>query len=207
MIASGTVLSTVRPHRIFASSTTAFCLALKPSLRISIDEAAQIYGLPDLQSVVTDHFFRTSYSAERRVVDPTTDKIQTWFKVRVQQPSCHDRRSLEPPQSLMASPPSPRHPNGRYDFAIISQTDENNWPSAGLTGTLQQCVCHMFTIAHYFTGHAVVQIHLIFCLLCRSTFFAYVQRFNHTFPPLSCNTTDGAAGLHGLKWVIRHNGM
>ena len=112
MIASGTVLSTVRPHRIFASSTTAFCLALKPSLQISIDEAAQIYGLPDLQSAVTDHFFRTSYSAERRVVDPTTDKIQTWFKVQVQQPSCHDRRSLEPPQSLMASPPSPQHPNG-----------------------------------------------------------------------------------------------
>jgi len=104
-IASGTV-PTVCPHRIFASSTTAFRLALKLSLRISIDEAAQIYGLPDLQSAVTDHFFRTSYSAERWVVNLTTDKIQTWFKVRVQQPSCHDRRSLEPPQSLIASPPS-----------------------------------------------------------------------------------------------------
>ena len=80
-IASGTVLSAVHPHRIFASSMTTFHLALKLSLWISIDEATQIYGLPDLQSMVTDHFFHTSYSAERQVVDPTTDKIQTWFKV------------------------------------------------------------------------------------------------------------------------------
>ncbi|KIM55000.1 hypothetical protein SCLCIDRAFT_135629, partial [Scleroderma citrinum Foug A] len=92
-------------------------------------------------------------------------------------------------QSLMASPPSLQHPNGRYDFTIISQTDKSDWPSVGLT------------------GHAVVQIRLISCLLRSSTFFAYVQRFNHTFPPLSYNTTDGAAGLHGLKRVIRHNGM
>ncbi|KAF8546867.1 hypothetical protein OG21DRAFT_1527549 [Imleria badia] len=41
-LASSTVPNTALPHRIFASSTTAFRLALKPSLRASIDEAAEM---------------------------------------------------------------------------------------------------------------------------------------------------------------------
>ena len=57
------------------------------------------------------------------------------------------------------------------------------------------------------TGHTVVQLCLIFRLLCSDTFFAYVQRFNVTPPPPSSNTTNAAAGMHILKHVIRSNGI
>lgn len=52
-IISSSVPSSISPPRIFASSTTAFCLAVKPSLRISINKAAKTYGLPDLWLAVT----------------------------------------------------------------------------------------------------------------------------------------------------------
>ena len=47
-IASGAVPNTVLPPRIFSSSRTAFCLAVKPSQRVSIDEASELYALPVL---------------------------------------------------------------------------------------------------------------------------------------------------------------
>jgi len=47
-IANSVVLNTVLPPRFFSSSSTAFCLAVKPSLRVSIDEASELYGLPEL---------------------------------------------------------------------------------------------------------------------------------------------------------------
>jgi len=63
---------------------------------------------------------------------------------------------------------------------------------------------HLFTCL---TGHAIVQIRIIFRLLRSNDFLTYVQRFNHTLPAPSCSTTDGAAGLHILKRVVRNNGV
>ncbi|KAI5982093.1 hypothetical protein EDD15DRAFT_2403257 [Pisolithus albus] len=88
-LASGAVPNAVLPHRIFVTSTTAFRLAVKPSLHVTIDEAAETF-----------------------VLNPSAEKVQIWFKVRVQQPSYHDRSSLESPQSLLASPPSAYLPGG-----------------------------------------------------------------------------------------------
>ncbi|KAI6040096.1 hypothetical protein EDC04DRAFT_2602739 [Pisolithus marmoratus] len=47
-LASGAISNAVLPHRIFASSTAVFQLAIKPSLWVMIDEAAEAYGLSDL---------------------------------------------------------------------------------------------------------------------------------------------------------------
>lgn len=127
-LASSAAPTAVLPHRIFASSTTAFRLALKPSLRASIDEAAEMFGLPDLRAAIADYIDRRSEIINH------SERIQVWFKVRVQQPNYHDPRSFEPPQSLVASPPSARFPGGRYDGAIVSESDESDWPSNGLRG-------------------------------------------------------------------------
>ena len=197
-LASGVVPNTIHPHRFFASSTTALHLAIKPSLRVSIDEATDIYGLPDLQSVITNYFSRVGH-----LVEPA-EKMQVWFKVQVQLLNYHDPQSLEPPQSLRASPPLAQFPIGRYDFAIISQTDESDWPSNGLRGTLHGKLSYSY--AHHLSGHEVVQIHLIFHLLWSNTFLTYVQRFNTTSSPPSCNSTNGAAGMHILKCAIKRNG-
>jgi len=140
-IASSAVPNTSAPPNVFASSTTAFRLAGKPSLRASIDEASEVYGLPDLRLALTAYFSRLNCSME------AAQKMQIWFKVRVQQRKYHDRQSFEPPQSLLASPPSERLPRGRYDFAIVSQTDQSDWPSNGLTGMF----CSPF-LAYIFTA-------------------------------------------------------
>ena len=87
-ITSGTIPTSVRPPRIFASSTTAFRLALKPSLRVSIDETSETFGLPDLRLAITDYLYRLDRPAEANL---TTERMQIWSKVRVQQPSYHDR--------------------------------------------------------------------------------------------------------------------
>ena len=138
-LASGTVPNAILPHRIFASSTTAFRLALKPSLRVSIDEAADIFGLPDLRLAIGNYFNSPDCSvAGRGKTNSHSERIQIWFKVRVQQPTYHDPWSFEPPQSLIASPPSTHFPSGRYDCAIVSPSDESNWPSNGLRGVFLQ---------------------------------------------------------------------
>ena len=201
-LAGGVVPDTVRPHRIFASSTTALRLAVKPSLRVSTDEVADMYGLPDLRSAITDYFSRADRSVE--TANFPAEKMQLWFKVRVQLPNYHNPQSLESPQSLLASPPSARFPIGRYDFAIISQTDESDWPSKGLRGTL--CGHLSQSYVHHLSGHEVIQVRLIFRLLWSNTFLAYVQQFNVTSPPPSCHSTEGAAGMHILKRAIRRNG-
>jgi len=192
-VASGIIPNTLLPHRIFASPTTAFRLANKPSLWTTIDEASEAYGLANLRLAVTDYFRRVNQTMQATLA---TEGMQIWFKVRVQHPSYHNRQSLEPPQSLLASPPSPRLPNGQYDFAIISQTDQSDWPSNGLTGMFG-CVNFLMYVYHL-TGHNVVQVRLIFRLLRSDIFLAYVQRFNATI--------DNAAGMHVLKRAIQNNG-
>ena len=198
-VASGAIPDAVLPHRIFASPTTAFRLATKPSLRATIDEASETYGLADLRLAITDYFRRVDRTTQATLA---TDGMQIWFKVRVQQPRYHDRQSLEVPQSLLASPPSPRLPNGRYDFAIISEMDESDWPSNGLRGMFEGVNFPVYI--YHPTGHSVVQVRLIFRLLRSDVFLAYVQRLNATIP--SSNTFDSAAGMHVLKRAIRNNG-
>ena len=199
-VASGTIPNVLLPHRIFASSTTAFRLANKPSLRATIDEVSNIYGLDNLRPAIIDYFRHADRTMQATLV---TEGMQVWFKVRVQQPNYHNRQSLESPQSLLASPPSPRLPDGRYDFAIINQTDQSDWPSNGLRGMFVGANFQVYV--YYLTGHSVAQVRLIFRLLRSDIFLAYVQRLNATIPP-SSNTVDSAVGMHLLKRAIRNNG-
>ncbi|KAI6016894.1 hypothetical protein BKA83DRAFT_4059575 [Pisolithus microcarpus] len=186
-LASGAVPNAVLPHRIFASSMTAFRLAFKPSLHVTIDEAAETFGLSDLRPAITDYVHCNDHLMTE-VLNPSAEKVQIWFKVQVQQPSYHDRSSLESPQSLLASPPSVYLPGSQYDFAVISQVDESDWPSNGLR------------------GHAIAQLRLIFRLYHSNTFLAYIQCFNATFPSSSSYTTDTAVGMHVLKHTIQSDG-
>ena len=102
-VASGAIPNALLPHRIFVSSTTAFHLATKPSLQTTIDEASESFGLVDLQLAITNYFCHVDQTIQATLA---TKGIQIWFKVRVQQPSYHNQQALEPPQSLLASPPS-----------------------------------------------------------------------------------------------------
>ena len=57
------------------------------------------------------------------------------------------------------------------------------------------------TDTHHFTGHAVVQLRIIFRLLRSNAFLAYVQRFNIS-SPLMNNMTEPAVAMHILKCMV-----
>ncbi|KAI6096510.1 hypothetical protein F5141DRAFT_1067672 [Pisolithus sp. B1] len=65
--------SVQKPYHTFATSTTGFHLATKPSLQLTVDEAASMYQLPDLKSAMAAFFTSQEH------------KLQIWHKVCVQQ--------------------------------------------------------------------------------------------------------------------------
>ena len=164
---------------MFATSTTAFHLAMKPSLRLTLEEAAQKYGLLDLASVVTA-FLGQECSADL--------KLQVWQKVRIQQAMYHDKSILDSPQTLCSISPTSTNLFGQYNSVIISSQHESNWPRCGLR------------------GHSVAQIRIIFRVLLSSLFLAYVQHF-HIIPQGNPMNTSAVTGMHLLKHAMRVDGQ
>ncbi|KAH7917570.1 hypothetical protein BV22DRAFT_1026118 [Leucogyrophana mollusca] len=184
-----------QPSRTFATKTTAFHLAVKPSLRMTVDEAAEAFGLPDLRPAISDFLFQASnqlphnISGWRRALPgchlPFT-KIQIWCKIRVQLPAYHDRSSVEPPQTLRICPPSNELPQGLYDSVIMNTSPESHWPVNGLEGF-------------------VVQLRLVFRPLNSSHYLAYVQTFN-IVPHASGGKVNPGTNMHSLKRAVWSNG-
>ena len=175
--------SAPRPFRTFATSTTAFHLATKPSSRLTINEAAVVHGVPDLI-----HAISTFFSQQNDNLTLNGDRrLQVWHKLRIQQTSYHNKGTLEVPQTLRSIPPSTTNPYGLYDSVIVSPLPESDWPRSGLN------------------GHSVVQLRLIFRLLESNTFAAYVQPFD-IVPRSGPNNTCAMTGMHVLKraaWANR----
>lgn len=127
----------------FASCTTAIHLATKPHLRITIDEAATLFDLPDLRPAICEYLDRCANGGEHSVEgrrrdspnsSPPSERIQVWTKVRVQVRNYHHPDIVEPPQTVNAIPPSTKYPHGLYDSAVFSPGTESDWPSSGLEG-------------------------------------------------------------------------
>ena len=169
--------SAPRPYRTFATSTTGFHLAIKPSLRVSVHEAATLYQLPGFKDAIAVFF--TSHGLQLPI-----DRLQVWHKIRVQQLAYHDRKTPLAPQTLCAVPPSNTNRYGQHDAVIISPQLQSDWPKSGLK------------------GHSVAQLRIIFRLIHSDLFLAYVQHFTvatHSNP-------NPASGLHKLQRATRRNG-
>ena len=172
--------SAPKPYWTFATSTTGFHLATKPSLRLSVDEAAIAYQLPDLKDTIItfangDVCFQGQHGIEN---------LQIWHKVRLQQLSYHDKVPL-PPQTLLAIPSSTTNPYGRYDSVIISLHSQSDWPKSGLT------------------DHSVSQLQMIFHLPCLDVFLAYIQHFHISNP----TSVSPVTGMYMLRRAVRVNGQ
>ena len=133
------------PHskRTFASRSTAIHLATKPHLRMTVDEAAALFDLPDLCLAIGNYLDRCANGVDhnisgRRRASPNcsvpSDRIQIWTKVRVQVRNYHNPSLVEPAQTMLVTPPSQEHPRGRYDSAVCSSSAKSDWPSQGLQG-------------------------------------------------------------------------
>jgi hypothetical protein len=172
----GSTPTAPRPFRMFATSTTAFHVAIKPLSQLTLAEAAVKYRLPDLISAVSTFLAQQNGSA----APPDNIKLQIWHSVHIQQMLYHSR-DLEPPQTLRATPPSVTNPHGQYDLVIVSTQPKSDWPKSGLV------------------GHVVVQLQIIFRLLHCDFFTAYAQCFN-------AGSASKVTGMHLLKRAVRANG-
>ena len=177
----GTHPSAPKPLCTFATSTTAFHLATKPSLRLTLAEAVAKYKLPNLVPAISAFISQQTGSTP-----PDNVKLQIWHTLRIQQKLYHNK-DLQAPQTLCAIPPLTTNPYGLYDSTIVSLEPESDWPNRGLQ------------------GHSVIQLRIIFRPLQCNFFAAYVQRFN-----VASRSNPGGVspvtGMHHLRWVVRANG-
>ncbi|KAG1904224.1 uncharacterized protein F5891DRAFT_1126636 [Suillus fuscotomentosus] len=118
------------------------------------------------------------------------DKLQIWFKLRLQDMEFHDTTNVRPAQTLNCIPPSDIWTFGWYDTVIVNNEDGHSWPADGLR------------------GHVIAQIRLIFRPIrkmdtqgaWKDRFLTYVQHFNNSAE------REPAMHLHLLKRVKRSNG-
>ena len=203
---NGNFPNSPKPFRTFASSTAAVNVVVKPSLRMSFNNASDLFQIPNLHPAICEYFYRSARGEAHKIsghrhanarCDVPVNGLQIRSKIQVQQRTFHDLNAVEPPQTLVISPPSQHDASGTYDFAIVSPTADSDWPLNGLNG-MSSYYCLLDLLISMILGHFVVQLHLVFCILGTDTFLAYVQCLNATAP-------DAASGLHGLKHMVRTN--
>jgi len=136
----GSIPTAIKPYRTFSTTTTAFHLASKPSLRLSLDEAAEMFKIPDLRQALVEYLHRLENGTH--IVSGTRsnhctlpfDRIQIWYKVRTQQMQYYISKVPDAPQTLRAVPPSTSCPHGLYDAVVINAEPQSEWPRCGLNG-------------------------------------------------------------------------
>ncbi|KIK31880.1 hypothetical protein CY34DRAFT_27296 [Suillus luteus UH-Slu-Lm8-n1] len=127
----------------FVVGCTALHLAYNPSIRnISVNEVAIMFNLPDLRPALADFLHRevTSGHCVHAISGPQRagpeaelpfDKLQVWFKIRLQETDFHDAHKIRPAQTLNCAPPSGPWTLGCYDTIIIQTSTEQSWPTGG----------------------------------------------------------------------------
>lgn len=149
LASSGTILPL--PPRTFSVGRVAINMAYDPSIRrISVDDAATLFRIPDLRAGLAD-FFSHEHARGVDAVHPIGgprkasntaalpfEYLQVWFKLRLQTRDFHTNAVL-PAQTLLASPPGGDWEFGRYD-SVVAITDVSDashvWPTSGLRGAL-----------------------------------------------------------------------
>jgi hypothetical protein len=142
------VPNAVTPSRTFVASSTAFHLNRDPNIRrLSVDEVAGLFKLPDLRPSLADHIQRIrddkpkfhNMAGRRNALadcELPVDKLQVWYRVRMQSKSYHDPNKVLPPQTVNSSPPSGINEFGQYDTVLVNIDPSKIWPKSGLHGEL-----------------------------------------------------------------------
>lgn len=140
------------PHRTFSDSDTSQAqvvihLQRDPQLkRMVIDEAALLYGLPDLRPALQNYMTKMAAGNSLHISSiggrragnqdgplPFTH-VEMWTKLQVQGKAYHYPHDPFPPQTVNAAPPSKSWPHGRCDAVIVNVEPEKRWPSSGISG-------------------------------------------------------------------------
>ncbi|KAI6032442.1 hypothetical protein EDC04DRAFT_2605185 [Pisolithus marmoratus] len=161
----------------FSTATTAFHLSTKPSLRLSVDEAAIMFNLPDLCTAISEYLYCLENGMPHLVSGVRSQQnhellfnhLQIWCKVHVQQMRYHAQQTPDALQTLL------------YDATIVNADPDSNWLQQGLE------------------GHSVVQLCMIFQPLQLELVAIYVQCFD--IVPQQGNVDNRSAGT-GSVWAL-----
>ena len=145
-LSRGAIPNAPKPHRTFSTSTTTFHIANKLSLSMTVDEAATLYSIPNLHPAIWEYLQCVQHCTDDHPVSgvQTSDlhcplpfnRIQIWYKLRVQQFLYHDGNRVDALQTVCTYPPSRGHSHELYDAVIMSPGPESDWLWAGLEGTI-----------------------------------------------------------------------
>ncbi|KAI6103241.1 hypothetical protein EDD17DRAFT_1487291 [Pisolithus thermaeus] len=193
-LACDSIPNAPKPHRTFSNITTTFHLMTKPSLCMTIDDAAILFKLPDLHPVIGE-FLQCAQNHLNHPVSGVTsqdlhyplpfDHIQIWYKIHIQQFLYHKAQDIDALQTLRVLPPSGDHPHGIYDMVILSPGPDSDWPQQGIE------------------GHVVAQLRLIFCLLDTDYFTTYVQCFDVIMQLGNSGNVHPITGMHLLRRAMK----
>lgn len=138
--------SLLLPYRTMESSPySAFHLTRDPSYkRMSVDEVAALYHLPDLRSAIGDYFLRASNTGGpfsiggRRISQESctllSELLEVWTHFRLQTKAYHEPHETMPSHTINAHPPTSEWPLGHFDTVIINSDSTKQWPFCGLEG-------------------------------------------------------------------------
>ncbi|KAF9455364.1 hypothetical protein BDZ94DRAFT_1316309 [Collybia nuda] len=166
--------------RTFLGANTALHLARDPSFkRMSVDDTAKMFNLPDLHCAIIDYLNLGSGvnppASGRRIATSESPMplgvkaLEVWTKVRLQNHAYYPPHDTLPAQTINVFPPSQAWPVGHSDTVLINTDQDKIWPGSGLD------------------GHCAVQLKLIFRIVSASRtktlagaehFLAYAQQFN-----------------------------
>lgn len=108
------------------NGTTAFHLTDRITyFNRTIDVIADMYDLPDLEDLLDAYYSGLSPTLPFQLLD-------CWDHVRMQLISAQDHRSVLDPQTVCATPPCDAHPEGLYNFVLVS--DRPNVAVRGIQG-------------------------------------------------------------------------
>jgi hypothetical protein len=136
------------PLRTWSTTSTAFHLTRRPTLKTSLNSAAAAYNLPDLVPSLT-HFLHRLGTGDsllpiggRRHISSRPlpyREVEVWDSVTLQVKNYHRPHIILPSERLNAHPPREDWPVGRYDVAFANTDAQLQWPRCGISG---ESICH-----------------------------------------------------------------
>jgi hypothetical protein len=174
--------------RISSDDSVAILLTIRPHHpHLSIEEASQLFRIPDLRPALGDLISGRSYLERngRRFCCPNCslsfDRLRVWLNFRMQRCSTQDSRVVSPAQTIQALPPSSLMPFGRGNTVLIAHESGELLSLAASERTYNFFVCSLFD-SHRTLGYAVVQVKFIFQPITEAPYLnqpsLYVEFFN-----------------------------
>ncbi len=112
------------------NDSTAFILTSRITVHdVSIATVSRTYNLPNLLSSIKAFYNPQLSVRDTLLSDLPFHLIDCWDRVRLQVRSVYDDSVSEPPETVMASPPSSSHEFGNCNCVLIDSTAFQSFPS------------------------------------------------------------------------------